>query len=351
MQIGTSGQQKRLTSITVQPTRDPTSGKLVAAVAAMGVPIFPGGGQWSFVRTRRDDQANQPQPVDLAKGVPLVKLGQHDNPDLGSLVTPYLFRDPQDLLDGTPATVYNIVHANPEIPFAQEAPNGFEAAKVWVADSVALGKSASIFPSLDDYLPVKTGDTTQLLEIVQGGGYKFKPKRLFRDHRIPHLESSECERIVKNDASVQTVAQSIQDGTKLKDAGEQLVKDVLDAKTTLSVDIDTLTNISKIDVTNLHMVTRSLILVMAGPLACVGRACGLRYFFTCFSRSYLRSLLTHAPRCTNPAQANGCLNLLSLTFKTATCNAILSFRFLAALPVSPSSSPNNISPFARTNSA
>jgi hypothetical protein len=148
--------------------------------------------------------------------------------------------------------------ANPEIPFAQAAHKGFEAAQVWVADSVALGKSASLFPSLDDCLPVKTGDATQFLEIMQGGGYKFEPKRLFNNYLIPHLELDEKERIVKNDASVQTVAQSIQTGIYLKDAGEQLAKDVLDAKTTLSVAINTLTNISKIDITNLHMVTRTV---------------------------------------------------------------------------------------------
>jgi hypothetical protein len=43
VQIGQSGQKKRLTSIAVKPAPDPASGKLVTVVAAMGSPIFPGG--------------------------------------------------------------------------------------------------------------------------------------------------------------------------------------------------------------------------------------------------------------------------------------------------------------------
>lgn len=60
VQIGTSGQKTRLTSITVKPTSDPASGKQVAVVAAMGTPIFPGSGQWSFARIQNNDNANQP---------------------------------------------------------------------------------------------------------------------------------------------------------------------------------------------------------------------------------------------------------------------------------------------------
>jgi hypothetical protein len=204
--------------------------------------------------------------VDLAKGVPLVKNGTHDSPDLLSLATPYLFRDPQDLLSSFPATTYNIIHGaashrvlftSPEIPFVQDAQKaGFEVAQTWVADSLALGKSASIFPSLNDCLqgfptpdPNLPPPPKQLLGIVPDLGYKFE---------IPHLQLDEAERTVKDDASVQTVAQAIKDGSKLLDSGKQLAGDVLAAKTTLNVAINTLDNISKLDVTNLHMVTKTV---------------------------------------------------------------------------------------------
>jgi hypothetical protein len=263
VQIGTSGQKKRLTSIAVKPSLDPASGNQVAVVAAMGSPFFPGGGQWSFARIQSGDPAKQPQPVDPAKGVPLVKNGTHNNPNLLSLATPYLFKDPQDLLSSFPATAYNIIHgaashrvlfASPEIPFVQDASNaGFEVAETWVADSLSLGKSASIFPSLHDCLPGFPRDlpTTpkQVLGIVADAGYKFE---------IPHLQLPDGERWIKSDAAVQTVAQAINEGTTLVDGVKALSADVRAAQTTLNVAIDTVSNISKLDVTNLHMVTKTV---------------------------------------------------------------------------------------------
>jgi hypothetical protein len=166
VQIGKSGQRKRLTSIAVKPTLDPALSKQVAAVAAIGSLIFAGGGQWSFAQTKSSDGYRQPQSVDLAKGVPLVKNGPRDSPSLGSPATPYLFRDPQDLLNNLLATAYNIIHraashrtlfTSPKIPFVQGAQKGFQAAEVWVADSLALGKSASIYPIQLDCLPVLPG--------------------------------------------------------------------------------------------------------------------------------------------------------------------------------------------------
>ncbi|KAF4335138.1 hypothetical protein FBEOM_11016 [Fusarium beomiforme] len=268
VQIGTSGQQKRLTSITVKPSLDPTSNKQVAVVAALGTPIFPGGGQWSFARTQNSDGYKQPQPVDLAKGVPLVKSGRHDSPSLGSLVTPYLFRDPQDLLSDLPNTAYNIIHGaashrvlftSPEIPFhfPPEVQKGFQAARVWVADSLALGKSASIFPSLPDCLPVLPGlpdGEKQVLEILQrSGGYKFEPTRMLDGVEIPYLELPDIERIVKNDASVQAVVQAIKD------------------ETTLSVALNTAENLSKMDVTNIHMVTKTVTGTVQDASRVIGR--------------------------------------------------------------------------------
>ncbi|KAH6696599.1 hypothetical protein BKA61DRAFT_623278 [Leptodontidium sp. MPI-SDFR-AT-0119] len=263
VQIGTSGQMKRLTSISVKPSLDPASSKPVAVVAAMGSPIFVGGGQWSFVRTQSYDSYKQPYPVDLEIGVPLVKLGSHDSPDLGSILTPYVFKDPQDLL-----TSHRVIFTSPQIPFVQDAKKGFEAAEVWVADSFALGKSATIFPNIQDCLPVVLPDlpsgARQLLEIDHRGGYKFEPTRMLGNIEISQLEFpaptrlSDLERTIKNDASVQTVAQIMQKGNTLKDGAQELSQDVLDARTTISVAINTFGNVSKMDITNLHMVTRNI---------------------------------------------------------------------------------------------
>jgi hypothetical protein len=97
-----------------------------------------------------------------------------------------------------------------------------------------------------------------VLEIVQGGGYKFKPTRVLDGAEIPHLELPDTQRIVKEDASIQTVTQAIKDGTGLVDDGKQLAVDVLAAKATISISINTLENISKMDVTNIHTVTRTV---------------------------------------------------------------------------------------------
>lgn len=201
--------------------------------------------------------------MDLAKGVPLVKTGTHDLLNLLSLATPYVFKDARDLLEKFALTTYSIVHgaashrvlfAAPEIPFVQDAANaGFGVARTWVADSLALGKSASIFPNLHDCLPGFTPNlpTTpkQLLGIVADEGYKFA---------VPHLPLPDAERLIKNDAGVQVVAQAIKDGSGLFDDAKSLSKDVLDAKSSINVAIDTVSNISKLDVTNIHMVTKTI---------------------------------------------------------------------------------------------
>ena len=137
-----------------------------------------------------------------------------------------------------------------------------------MADSFALGKSATIFPNIHDCLPVVLPDlpagAKQLLEIDPRGGYKFEPTRMIRNIEIPQLEFpattqlSDLERTIKNDASVQTVAQIMQTGNTLKDGAQELSKDVLDARTTISVAINTFGNVSKMDITNLHMVTRNI---------------------------------------------------------------------------------------------
>ena len=210
--------------------------------------------------------------MDLAHGVPVVREAAHNLPDPASITTSYLFRDPQDFLESVPATAYNIIHGgashrilftSPEIPSVQASQQGIQAAQVWVADALALGKSSSIFPHQSDCLPITipgvSPDAKQTLEILAGGvGYKFEPKRLLDGVESPNLDVPDLERTFKQNASVQTVAQTIKEGTDLFDGGKTLTKDVLAAKTTISVAINTLQNVSKMDVTNLHMVIKTV---------------------------------------------------------------------------------------------
>jgi hypothetical protein len=253
MNIGTSGQKKRITSLSVKPGLDPASQKQVAVAAAWGAPVFQGGGQWSFAKMSGD---RQPHPVDMAKGVPLVREGRHDALNLASRVTSYLFRDPEELLLPNPFAEYGIVHGaashrvmftSPEIPFVQDVKKGILSKKVLVADSLALGKSTGIFPKLDDCLPVQTAlpplpTPSQLLEIVEGG-YAFEPKKLI-DESI-QLELPALSRVLKTDASVNTVVETINSTQK-------------DLNSTLNLAINTAKSISKMDITNINMVTSTV---------------------------------------------------------------------------------------------
>lgn len=254
VQIGTSGQKKRITSLSVKSGLDPASGKRVAVATAWGSPVFQGGGQWSFAKT--SGNRDPPQPVDMAKGVPLVREGRHDAPNLASRVTSYLFRDPQQLLTPNLSTEYGIVHGaashrvmfkSPEIPFVQGVKKGILSKQVLVADSLALGKSTGIFPALEDCLPVQTAvppapTPSQLLEIVTGG-YAFEPKKLVNDSA--QLALPALSRVLKADASVRTVVETINSARE-------------DIDSTLNLAINTAKNISKMDITNINMVTNTV---------------------------------------------------------------------------------------------
>ena len=255
VQIGKSGQKKRITSLSVTSGLDPASQKPVAVAAAWGSAIFEGGGQWSFARFVPGAE-QIPQAVDMAKGVPLVREGLHNLPNLSTLATPYLFKEPEELLSGTPRTIYGIIHGagshrvlfkSPEISFAQDV-KGILSPEVLVAHSLALGKSTGIFPNLDDCLKVDPGlaqGAKQLLGIVEGG-YVFEPKKLLDG--ASQLDLPDITRTFKEDASVKTVVQTVNEVRQGSD----------DVKSTLNLAINTAKNISKMDITNIKMVTSTV---------------------------------------------------------------------------------------------
>jgi hypothetical protein len=77
-------------------------------VAAWTSPIFPGGGEWLFLRVEGPTAA--PEPVPPAQGVPLIRAGAAGSAPPPS--SPYRFADPQDLASpANPAHDYGLVHA------------------------------------------------------------------------------------------------------------------------------------------------------------------------------------------------------------------------------------------------
>lgn len=250
VQIGKSGQRKRITSLSVDTTAE---GKAVAA--AWGSLVFEGGGQWSLAKTSED---MLPQVVDMAKGSPLVRMGEH-TVNLAANTASYLLKEPKELLGTATSTAYGIVHgaadhrvffSNPEIPFVQDVP-GILAEKVYLADSFALGKASGIFPNLRDHcLPVipdwanKDAIQKQLLGLVPGG-YSFEPQKVVEGVLKGADLDIESLRELADSASVQTVIQTVKD---VQQGSE-------DVKSALNLVINTSKNISKMDITNVKMIT------------------------------------------------------------------------------------------------
>ncbi|KAF2833497.1 hypothetical protein CC86DRAFT_10763 [Ophiobolus disseminans] len=263
VRIGTSGQKKRITSLSVQSSTNPANGVRAAVAAAWGSPIFEGGGQWSFAKM--DASEMLPQLVDAAKGVPLVREILHNVPIPDSIATPFQFRDPEQLLTSNPSTLYGIVHGaashrimftDPHIPLASDIKE-IVPKEVWLADSFALGKMTGIFPAVADCLPIASNlDQADLvkqsLQILEGG-YAFEPKKIIGgvvqglDIDLPDLE-----RALSDDASVKTVVQTVQN---LVRPGQEALAD---AKSSVNLVINTANNISKMDLTNINLVTHTV---------------------------------------------------------------------------------------------
>ena len=95
IKIGTAGPQMRVTRVGVGTATGPVIPEF--AMAAYGSPVFPAGGQWSFIQQNTADESVQ--PVDPNFGVPLIRRGAAPAPP--SPGSPYRFADPQDLLQPT----------------------------------------------------------------------------------------------------------------------------------------------------------------------------------------------------------------------------------------------------------
>lgn len=252
IQIGKSGQQKRITSLSVDIAAE---GKAVAA--AWGSLVFAGSGQWSLAKIGSDGSS---QVIDVAKGSPLVRMGEH-TANFAANTASYLLKEPKELLNSASSTVYGIIHGaadhrvlfwNPEIPYIQNVP-GILAEKVHLADSFALGKLSGIFPDLNDCIEVipdleNSGDIQKQLLGIVPGGYSFNPQKIFRGV----LQGTDLDihkiRTLADSAGVTTVVRTVKDAEQGWD----------DVKAALNLAIDTSKNISKMDITNVQMVTMTV---------------------------------------------------------------------------------------------
>jgi hypothetical protein len=176
--IGGSRERMRVGRVDVGAT---SAGGPDFAMAAWGSPHFPGGGQWSFLRQGASDVA--PQPVDHARGVPVVRAGP--SPAAPPPDSPYRFADPADLLTpASPAADYGILHATgtqrtlfprPKIEAGSHALTSTRPPLI--ADPYVLSTATGLFPRTDACIPFP--DAAYSLDIAPDGNLKLTPTSHF----------------------------------------------------------------------------------------------------------------------------------------------------------------------------
>jgi hypothetical protein len=156
IKVGTAGPQMRVTRVGVGTATG--LGTPEFAMAAYGSPVFPAGGQWSFIRQNTADESAQ--SVDPNFGVPLIRHGAAPAPPPPT--SAYRFADPQDLLRPTnPVTDYGILHATgtqrlllPR-PKVEAGTNAVTSARqILLADPFALATAVGPFPHASMCVPI-----------------------------------------------------------------------------------------------------------------------------------------------------------------------------------------------------
>ena len=171
--IGGSGQLMRVTRVGVGSTQGMGGSEFV--MTAWGSPLFPKGGQWSFLKQFVPGDA--PQPVDQDLGVPLVRAGLAPNPPAPT--SPYRFADPLDLAQpDNPASDYGILHATgtqrvffprPEIEGGTSSITSTQIPAI--ADPYTLATALGLFPRTADAIPFPSNNWS--LAISPTGDYKL----------------------------------------------------------------------------------------------------------------------------------------------------------------------------------
>lgn len=173
--IGSGPQHMRLNRVGIGVT--PGMGGPEFAMAAWGAPVFPAGGQWSFLRI--DDPTAAPKDVDRSLGVPLVRAGAAAAPPPAT--SPYRFADPEDLLrPGNPDTDYAVLHAMgtqrvlfPRPKIEATDPSRITSTRIpLLADSFGLATSEGSFPLPANCIPFPSN--AWALRVQAGNHYRLE---------------------------------------------------------------------------------------------------------------------------------------------------------------------------------
>jgi hypothetical protein len=204
VKVGDSGQQIRLSQVSIATALN--AGSPEFCIATLGVPLLPGGGQWSFLMLGRNDQA--PSAI-TQNGVPIVRQGRSDQ--VVSASSPYRFCDPSDMfVPTTPQTNYCLCHATgtQRLLFPRPVIN---ASAPWaitsdaqgipfLADSFALGTSTGPFPRLSVCIPFN--DANYQLLISPNGDFKLQ---LQPNSTISSFTAAPIRRILTESKSTRAV--------------------------------------------------------------------------------------------------------------------------------------------------
>ena len=197
--VGNSGLLFRVTHVGVGSTVGTTGTAPTFAMTAWGVPVLPGGGQWSVAQV---NSSLIPEPVDQDMGVPLVRHSPVDTS--GPISTPYRFAAPVDLEStATPAVEYGIIHSTgtqrllflrPKIEVSSFALSS--VIPPILADPAVLGTSTGIFPRIDICIPFDGSQYTLLIQ--SGNNLTLKPSASFATKKVG--------RIIRDSTTLRSIA-------------------------------------------------------------------------------------------------------------------------------------------------
>ncbi|MCJ1350794.1 MAG: hypothetical protein MMC33_000775 [Icmadophila ericetorum] len=177
--IGKSGQTMRIAQVGVGVATD-TSGNPEFVMAASGTPIFPAGGEWSFIVINPGDTA--PSAIGTGGAVPLIRQGASTFPIPAS--SPYQFADPSSLFiaaGSSQVANYGICFAMPTqriaffdpVIITNQTPFAITSSiPPILADPFTLATATGIFPTLNICIPFN--DANYKLLISSSGNLKLQ---------------------------------------------------------------------------------------------------------------------------------------------------------------------------------
>lgn len=175
LHIGSGNIAMRLHRVDVAATQGMAGPEFV--MAAWGSPVFPGGGDWMFLRA--DGPTSAPEAVPSTQGVPLIRAGLAGTAPPPS--SPYRVADPQDLANPTnPAHDYGLVHATgtQRTFFPRPRVEATDTTRIisteipLLADPYVLSTADGPFPQLDMTVPFPSNNWA--FAVDSAGNYKLE---------------------------------------------------------------------------------------------------------------------------------------------------------------------------------